>query len=81
MYSNSNPLAYVLTTTNVDATGHHWVASLATYNFEVCYRSGKSNVEADALSRIKWDQVTQPDAMKAIINMAVGEHIGLVMPH
>ena len=43
-------LTYILTTAKLDATGQRWVASLANYNFKIFYRSGKLNVEADALS-------------------------------
>ena len=31
------------------------MAALALYNFKIYYRSGKLNVNADALSRIPWD--------------------------
>ena len=50
VYSDNNPLVYVLTTVKLDSTGHRWVANLAMYNFKVFYRSGKLNVEADGLS-------------------------------
>ena len=30
------------------------IASLANYNFKIFYRSGKLNVEADALSHLPW---------------------------
>ena len=33
-----------------------WVAALALYNFEIYYRSGKHNIEAESLSRIKWPE-------------------------
>ena len=36
----------------MDATGQRWVTSLANYDFQIFYQSGKSNVEADALSCI-----------------------------
>ena len=39
----------------MDAVGQYWVANLANYNFWLHYKPGKSNVEADALSRIGWD--------------------------
>ena len=54
VYTDSNPLTYVLTTTKLDATGQWWVTSLANYDFTIHYRSGKQNTEADALSRIEW---------------------------
>ena len=54
VYTDNNPLTYIMSTTKLDATAQRWVASLATYNFKVFYRSGKQNIEADALSRIEW---------------------------
>ena len=52
VYTDNNPLRYVLSTATLDAMGYRWIASLANYNFHIHYKSGKSNVEADALSRI-----------------------------
>lgn len=49
--TDNNPLTYVLTSAKLNATGHRWLASLATYNFSLQYRPGKSNIDADALSR------------------------------
>ena len=49
-YTDNNLLTYILTTAKLDAFGQRWVASLANYNFKIFYRSGKLNVEADALS-------------------------------
>ena len=50
VYTDNNPLTYILTTTKLDATGHRWVASLANYNCKIFYRSSKLDVEADAIS-------------------------------
>ena len=52
--TDNNPLTYVLTSAKLDATGHRWVAELANYTFNIEYRSGKANQDADALSRIPW---------------------------
>ena len=57
VYTDNNPLTYVLTTAKLDATGQRWIANLANYNFKIHYRSGKSNIDADALSRIPWEIV------------------------
>ena len=54
VYTDNNPLRYILITAKFDATGQWWVASLANYDFTFHYRSGKQNTEGDALSRIKW---------------------------
>jgi len=32
--------------------GHHWVSELANFNFEIKYRPGKVNKDADTLSRL-----------------------------
>ena len=52
VYTDNNPLTYILTSAKLDTTGQRWVASLANYDFRIFYKSGKSNVEADALSQI-----------------------------
>lgn len=49
--TDNNPLTYVLTTAQLDATGHRWVAALAAFDFDIHYRPGKRNADADALSR------------------------------
>ena len=54
MYTDNNPLTYVLTTTKLDAASHHWVASLANYNFLLYYWAGKTNIDADTLLRVFW---------------------------
>ena len=57
-------------TAKLDAMGHRWIAGLANYNFHLYYQSGKSNVEADALSRIDWgkaDKTLPADYIQAIV--------------
>lgn len=49
--TDNNSLTYVLTTAKLNATGHRWLAALATYDFDVKYRPGKANIDADLLSR------------------------------
>ena len=66
VYTDNNPLTYILTTAKLDATGQRWVASLANYNFKFFYKSGKLNVEADALSCIPWES-TQIEHMEPLI--------------
>ena len=57
VYTDNNPLTYVLTSAKLDACGQRWVVKLAIYNFTIKYKCGLSNVEADALSRISWPEV------------------------
>ena len=66
VYTDINPLTYILTTAKLNATGQRWVASLANYNFKIFYKSGKLNVEADALSCIPWES-TQIEHMEPLI--------------
>ena len=66
VYTDNNLLTYILTTARLDATGQRWVASLANYNFNILYRSGKLNVKAGALSRIPWEN-TQVNHLEPLI--------------
>ena len=50
--TDNNPLTYVLTTPNLDTTGHHWVGVLASFEFELEYQRESENGVADALSCI-----------------------------
>ena len=51
-FTDNNPLTYVLTTAKLDATGHRWLAALAAYDFDIHYKPGVNNTDADALSRL-----------------------------
>ena len=52
VYMDNNPLTYMLTTAKLDTDSHCWVASLANYNFQLCYQARKTNIDADALLRV-----------------------------
>ena len=54
VYTNNNPMMYVLTMAKLDATSNCWVASLANYNFQLYYRAEKTNIDADSLLRVTW---------------------------
>ena len=60
VYTDNNPLTYVLTTVKLDATGQRWIANLANYNFKIYYHSGNNNVDVDTLSRIPWKITHMP---------------------
>ena len=53
VFTDNNPLTYVLTTAKLDATGHRWVAALSNYTFSIIYKPGKGHHDADALSHIR----------------------------
>ena len=49
-HMDNNTLTYMLTTSNLDVTGHHWVRALESYEFTLEYQKGPDNATADALS-------------------------------
>ena len=55
VYTDNNPLTYVLTSAKLNATGLRWVGELADFNFEIRDRPGKLNADADSLSRLLGD--------------------------
>ena len=62
VYTDNNPLTYVLTTAKLDATGHRWVAALSNYTFSIIYKPGKGHKDADALSHIRWPEAMELDS-------------------
>ena len=55
VFTDNNPLAYVLTSARLNATGLRWTGELADFNFNIRYRPGKLSGDADALSRMPRD--------------------------
>ena len=49
----NNPLTYMHTTPNLDATGHHWVSALASFNFSLHYQIGTENEATNVLSLLR----------------------------
>ena len=63
--TDNNPLTYILTTPNLDACGHRWVASLAQFSFKIEYLRGTDNKVADVLSHI--ETRLEDDAVKELL--------------
>ena len=59
---------YIMTTPNLDTTGHQWVRALVKFNFQLEYQKGWDNTMADALSQITTHLC--PEAMQAILDGA-----------
>ena len=57
--TDNNPLTYVLKKAKLDAHSQRWVSDLSMYDLDIVYRPGKVNTNADALSRITREEVTQ----------------------
>ena len=72
--TDNNPLTYVLTTPNLDATGHRWVAALASFKMNLEYVKGTDNKVADALSRIT--QRLDEEAVREVLKKAKEGDIG-----
>lgn len=75
VYTDNNPLTYVLSTAKLNAVGHRWVGELADFHFTIKYRPGKANTDADTLSRYpvklhdhirEYTEVMPPDVVSAI---------------
>ena len=76
VYTDNNPLTYIMTSAKLDATGQRWVVALGLYDFKIFYRSGKRNANADALSQIPWkdnSEVTKMDAITVKATMTKAE--------
>ena len=52
VYSDNNPLSYIQTTAKLAAVEQRWASQLAHFNFDIKYRPGPRNRNADALSRL-----------------------------
>ena len=85
VYTDNNPLTYISTTAKLDATGQRWVASLANYNFKIFYKSGKLNVEADALLCIPWESAQvehiEPLIVKTMLQSKLESQINFPEEH
>ena len=55
VYSDNNPLCYMLTSARLDAARMRCVAELSDINFKIKCRPGKANADADGLSRMALD--------------------------
>ncbi len=55
VYTDNNPLTYIMSTAKLNAVGYRWVGELSDFRFDIKYRPGKMNVDADVLSRCPLD--------------------------
>ena len=79
VYTDNNPLTYVLTSAKLNATGLRWICELADFNFNIRYLPGKTHVDADSFSRTPFDFETymkscteelSPEAIQAVTHSA-----------
>ena len=74
VYTDNNPLTYVLGKAKLDATGHRWIAALSAYDFKILYKPGRTNSDADGLSRCPPElyEEIDPEMIRAICNSHQG---------
>jgi len=70
VYTDNNPLTYVLSSAKLNATGLRWVGELSDFNFTIHYRPGKTNIDADTLSRMPLDDTAHMETYTAL----TGDH-------
>ena len=76
VFTDNNPLTYILTTAKFDAIGHRWIAKLGPYHFDLHYKPSKRN-PTDPLSRIDWSSI-ESHMVKATFDLAQVDQTGLV---
>ena len=79
VFTDNNPLTSVLTTARLNATALRWVGELADFKVRIHYGPGKSNGDAETLSRSPldmtkyispWTEKSSPKEINAVINAA-----------
>ena len=58
VFTDNNPLTYLFSKSKLPAIEQRWASELANYNLKLAYKPGRSNTNADALSRQEdrpWD--------------------------
>ena len=79
VFTDNNPISHWVTA-KFGAVEQRWVAELAAFDFDVKYRSGRSNVNADCLSRYPVSSPEGPDEELVAVTH-IGAHFNdLVCP-
>ena len=72
VYTDNNPLCYVMTSAKLSAVEQRWVAQLSRFRFKLVYRPGRENTNADGLSRMpQMDdlQVMDPEEVMEVLGI------------
>ena len=83
VYTDNNPLSYIQSTAKLGAIEQRWAGQLALFSFQIKYRSGRSNRNADALSRqsrsedIEVNSVALPQKLREEILTVAIDHYHL----
>ncbi len=52
VYTDNNPLTYVMSTAKLNAVGHRWVGELSDFRFNIKYQPGRDNIDANPVGRL-----------------------------
>ena len=55
VFTDNNPLLYLMNSSKVNANGQRWASELSEFKFTIKYRAGVINKDADCLSRLPLD--------------------------
>ena len=55
VYTDHKALVYLLKSKRLNKRLYGWILKLLDFSFEICYKPGKENMDADGLSRQAWD--------------------------
>ena len=61
VYTDINPLMHILTSAKLDGNGQRWASALGQFNFDLIYRTGLKNVDAESMSRYPYDRVSEEE--------------------
>ena len=87
VYTDNNPLTHVLTSSKLEAVCQRWISALSDYDFDIVYRPGSKNVDADCMSRYPHEQVSidskghvalGSDVVKAICNVSYTAYVDIL---
>ena len=82
VFSDHNPLLYLMSTAKLDAMGHRWLADLCRYEFTCHYKPGVLNIDADLLSRrpypdreqVECTRTVSPELFKELCSLLTDPH-------
>ena len=63
--TDNNTLTYVVTTAKFDTTGQRWaLVALGQYSFDIFYRAGLKNADADEMSRYPHNKLNSEECCR-----------------
>lgn len=69
IYTDHRPLAWLKTIKEPNSKLTRWKLRLEEFDYDIVYKNGKQNTNADALSRIKLNVLGQDDGMSMKVNV------------